>query len=100
MIDNDMIDNDIEILEDLLKKYYKDYKPMESCVTIDIVAIQSLIKRYKKLEEIEKEHQKLNGDLQKRLTYCEDICKGKSIQELGLSDLYLEGGDGKNNKKM
>lgn len=46
--------------------------------------------RIKELEEINKEHQKLNGELQKKLTYYEDICKGKSIQELGMSDLYKE----------
>lgn len=88
--------------------------------------------RIKELEEINAEHQKLNGELQKRITeleeidnkeardalhmllHCalkdkefetqkeqfyivlryikklEEICKGKSIQELGMSDLYKE----------
>ena len=95
-----MIEGDIKILEDLIEKYYKDYKPMENWVSVEIVAIKSLIERYKELEKTNEEHKKLNGELQKRLTYCEYICKGKSLQELGLSDLYLEGRDGKNNKEM
>ena len=65
-----------ERLVDLYKRLFEDY-------------IDSLIE-INRLEEIEKEHQKLNGELQKRITYYEDICKGKSIQELGMSDLYKE----------
>lgn len=52
--------------------------------------IAKLIKEYQDLEEINAEHQKINGELQKKLTYYEDICKGKSIQELGMSDSYKE----------
>lgn len=46
--------------------------------------------RIKELEEINKEHQKLNGELQKRITELENILKGKSIQEMGTSKLYEE----------
>lgn len=52
--------------------------------------ITNLIKEYQDLEEINEEHQKLNGELQKKVTYYEELCKGKSIQELGMSDLYKE----------
>ena len=34
--------------------------------------IANLIKEYQDLEEINKEHQKLNGELQKKLTYYEN----------------------------
>jgi len=47
--------------------------------------------------EIEKEHQKINGELQEKLTKLEkenkrlnEIIEGKSIQELGMSDIYKE----------
>ena len=33
---------------------------------------------------------KENGELKDRLIIAEEICKGKSIQELGMSDLYKE----------
>lgn len=52
--------------------------------------IANLIKEYQDLEEINEEHQKLNGELQKKVTYYEEICKGKTIQEMGMSDLYEE----------
>ena len=52
--------------------------------------VRKLIEENKRLTELEEEHQKLNGELQKKLTYYENICKGKSIQELGMSDLYKE----------
>lgn len=44
--------------------------------------------RIKELEEIEKDHQEINGNLQKRIDELENILKGKSIQELGISELY------------
>ena len=47
--------------------------------------------------EIEKEHKKINGELQEKLTELEqenkrltEIIEGKSIQELGMSDIYKE----------
>lgn len=60
--------NDIEILE----KYIKDktIKTMGALVTPDkeeLQAIENLINRVKELEEIEKEHQKQNGELQERI---------------------------------
>lgn len=53
-------------------------------------SILELLDETDRLEQINKEHQKLNGELQKKVTYYEEICKGKSIQELGMSDLYKE----------
>lgn len=47
-------------------------------------------KEIDRLEEINKEHQKINGELQEKLTRAEEIIKGKCIQELGTSDLYKE----------
>lgn len=62
-----------------------------------LVDLTNLQNRIKELEEIEKEHQKLNGELQKRITELEKenktlkaINRGKSIRELGVSDLYGE----------
>lgn len=51
-------------------------------------AITNLQNRIKELEKINKEHQKINGNLQKRITDLENILKGKSIQELGISEIY------------
>jgi len=80
----------IDIMVDLIDKQEDRIKELEA----DSYEQNNIINNY---IEIEKEHQKLNGELQKQLTYYENICKGKSLQELGLSDLYLEGRDGKNN---
>lgn len=52
--------------------------------------IANLIKEYQDLEEINEEHQKINGELQKKITKLEEINKGKSIQEMGVSKLYEE----------
>lgn len=70
-------------------------------------AIHDLVKLYKKekeknkeLEVINEEHQKLNGELQKKITELEtennnllkiqETIKEKVIQEMGMSDLYEE----------
>ena len=50
--------------------------------------VMQIIDERDRLEEINEEHQKLNGELQQRITELEEICKGKSIQELGVSKLY------------
>ena len=62
-----------------------------------LVDLTNLQNRIKELEEINKEHQKINGNLQKELTELEKenkklkaINKGKAIRELGVSDLYEE----------
>lgn len=55
-----------------------------------LVDLEHLQNRIKELEEINKEHQKLNGELQEKLTRAEEIIEGKAIQELGMSDLYKE----------
>ena len=63
-----------ERLVDLYKRLFEDY-------------IDSLIE-INRLEEINVEHKKENGKLQKRITDLENILKGKSIHELGISELY------------
>lgn len=72
----EMIETIIKTADDVCVEYSKKIDKLED--------------RIKELEEINKEEQKLNGELQKKLTYYENICKGKSIQELGMSDLYKE----------
>lgn len=61
------------------------------------ITLEKLLKEYKRQKEINEEHQKLNGNLQKRITELEKenktlkaINRGKSIRELGVSDLYGE----------
>ncbi len=61
-------------LIELYKRLFDDY--IESLIEIN------------RLEEINKEHQKINGNLQKRINELENILKGKSIQELGISEFY------------
>ena len=51
--------------------------------------ISELEEENKRQKEINKEEQKLNGELQEKLTRAEEIIKGKSIQEMGASKLYL-----------
>lgn len=53
-------------------------------------SILELLDETDRLEQINKEHQKLNGELQEKLTRAEEIIEGKTIQELGMSDLYKE----------
>lgn len=53
-------------------------------------AVRKLIKENKRLEEVEKEHQKLIGELEVKLTEYEDMFNGKVIQEMGTSNLYKE----------
>lgn len=65
-----------ERLVDLYKRLFEDY-------------IDSLIE-INGLEEINAEHQKLNGELREKIKELEEINKGKTIQELGMSDLYKE----------
>ena len=65
---------------------------IEGKETIDTILqyISELEEDNKNQKEINKEHQKINGNLQKRITELEEICKGKSIQEMGTSNLYKE----------
>lgn len=59
-------DNDMEILEatiDSLKKA----KPFKYTNEQKVNAIEHLINRVKDLEQIEKEHKKQNGELQKKI---------------------------------
>jgi len=79
---------DIEFLEWFIKS--KHTETYEEYYQIVDNSIKNIIFRVKELEEIEKEHQKINGELQKKVTYYEELCKGKSIQKLGTSDLYKE----------
>lgn len=62
-----------------------------------LVELGHLQNRIKELEEINEEHQKENGKLQEKLTRCKiknevliEIIEGKTIRELGTSDLYKE----------
>lgn len=59
--------------------------------------ISELEEDNKRQKEINKEHQKLNGELQEKLTRYKiknevltEIIEGKTIRELGTSDLYKE----------
>ena len=59
--------------------------------------ILEVLNENERLKEIEKEHKKINGELQEKLTELEqenkrltEIIEGKSIQELGMSDIYKE----------
>jgi len=92
-----------EINEHLGDVYtYKDLRDIEEAEkekerTLLRGAIAKLQNRIKELEEINAEHQKLNGELQEKLTKVENenkrlqgIIDGKVIQELGTSDLYEE----------
>lgn len=107
---------DIEFLEWFIKnKYTEVYE--EYYQQVDN-SIKNLIFRIKELEEINKEHKKLNGELQEKysklenhyncrlkdiemlnahieklngkIENLEETIKGKSIQELGMSDLYYK----------
>ena len=73
----------------------KQYSKNLGIVDLDIY--KTLENRIKDLEEIEKEHQKLNGELQEKLTKAEkrikeleEIIDGKVVQEMGISNLYKE----------
>ena len=98
MINKEEIEKQKLYLKSWLGTNYANYiKGENNYITLDYEGCFDLLKtlnyyeaRIKELEEINEEHQKLNGELQKKLTYYEDICKGKSIQELGVSDLYKE----------
>lgn len=52
--------------------------------------ILELEEENKKQTKLNEEHQKLNGELQEKLTKAEEIIEGKAIQEMGMSDLYKE----------
>ena len=66
----------------------KQYSKNLGIVDLDIY--KTLENRIKELEEINAEHQKLNGELREKIKELEDINKGKTIQELGVSNLYGE----------
>ena len=68
----------------------EEIEDLEYQLNLKQIEIYKLSTELKELEEIEKEHQKINGNLQKRITELEGICKGKSIQEMGTSNLYKE----------
>lgn len=72
---------------DKLKEVNIDNSKTISCIDKENYKLNN---RIKELEEINTEHQKLNGELQKKVSYYENLLKGKTIQELGLSDLYKE----------
>ena len=74
-----------------------DRKLRNSRLKLIAKGILEIIEENERLEEINKEHQKLNGELQEKLTKVENenkrlqgIIDGKVIQELGTSDLYEE----------
>lgn len=52
--------------------------------------ILEVLNENERLKEIEKEHQKQMGEIEAQLTYYESIVNGRTIQEMGLSDLYKE----------
>lgn len=88
----------IKELKEIVDEAYKKGKEceVEFWINLDdgenILAenVDNLIKRNIDLEEINEEHQKINGNLQKRITELENILKGKSIHEMGTSNLYKE----------
>ena len=60
-------------------------------------SILELLDETDRLEQINKEHQELNGELQEKLTELEkenkrlqEIIDGKAVQEMGTSNLYKE----------
>lgn len=79
---------------------YKDLRDIEEAQTekertLLRGAVSKLQNRIIELEEINEEHQKLNGELQKKLTKLKkenkrlnEIIEGKTIQGLGMSNLY------------
>lgn len=88
-------EGDIEFLEWFINskhtEIYEDYYQQ-----VDN-SIKNLIYRIKELEEINEEHQKLNGELQDKLIRLEiknkvitEVIEGKTVRELGTSDLYKE----------
>ena len=52
--------------------------------------IKILKEQINELEEINEKHQKLNGELREKIRNLEEIIDGKSIQELGTSNIYKE----------
>ena len=54
-------------------------------------SILELLEEVARLEEINEEHQKLNGELREENKKLREILEGKSIQEMGVSKLYEEG---------
>jgi len=83
---------EIEKAEEFLKQEIINAYSEKKAEMLDIIYkyISELEADNKRQEEINKEHQKINGNLQKRITELENILKGKSIHEMGTSNLYKE----------
>ena len=85
-------EEEIEKLETTIE----DYKLMrlnDCCYEVEaemFIVVEKLLNEYKRQKEINKEHQKLNGELQQRITELENTLNGIAIQEMGTSDLYKE----------
>lgn len=72
---------------------YKMYSSKNLYYNFDydtISMVEYLIRRYEELEKIEKEHQNQIANLIKENNKIRDDLIGKSIQELGTSDLYMK----------
>ena len=72
---------------------YKMYSSKKLIYQLDIETIQMieyLIRRYEELENIEKEHQNQIANLIKENNKIREDLIGKSIQELGTSELYMK----------
>lgn len=68
------MEEDIKILENLMCRTKVIAEDLETavCSIDEQLAIRNLIARNKELEQINKEHQKLNGELQTKLTIAEN----------------------------
>ena len=94
---NELTQENIKICDTVNQDFITKSKVKEKIEELEKEIEEKQENRTSELEEINEEHQKLNGKLQDKITRLEiknevliEIIEGKTIRELGTSNLYKE----------
>lgn len=93
MTDKEEIEEAKKIIKEITFEDILDGKEVEENYNSIQTILQYILELELELEnqkEINEEHQKLNGELIEENKKLKEIIEGKSIQEMGTSDLYKE----------